>query len=340
MPNFIFATQGRNTVPVSRRQIIAALGLGSTAALLPRRAFAAYPDRPIHLIVPFAPGGNADIVGRIVGERISAALGQPVVVDNRGGAGGSIGAEAVARAAPDGYTLFVGSNGPLTVNPFVQAKLPYDPLKDFVAIALTSYVPHCIILGNKVEAKTLAELIAMSKKEQISIATSGVGSASHMTLERFKAATGANVVHVPYRSGGALMPDLIGGSIQAAMTEFSTALPLHKGGQAHIVAVASDKRSQLAPDIATFIEGGVKDFTASSYIGILAPAATPPAIVAQLQKAIADGLNGPGAADKLRAMGSEIATPEQMTQAGFAAFIKTDYGRMKEAAKLAGIEPK
>jgi tripartite-type tricarboxylate transporter receptor subunit TctC len=327
-------------MPISRRTLIATLGLSSTAALLPRTAFAAFPDHPIRLIVPFAAGGNADIVGRIVGERMSNALGQPVLVDNRGGAGGSIGAEAVARATPDGYMLLVGSNGPLTVNPFVQAKLGYDPLKDFVAVALTGYVPHAIILSNKVEAKTLAELIAMSKNEQISIATSGVGSATHMTLERFKAQTAANVVHVPYRSGGALMPDLIGGSIQAAMTEFSTALPLHKGGQAHIVAVASAKRSALAPAIATFIEGGVKDFTASSYIGILAPAGTPPAIVAQLQKAIADGLTGGPAPDRLRAMGSEIATPEQMTPAGFAAFINTDYGRMRDAAKLAGLEPK
>jgi len=222
----------------------------------------------------------------------------------------------------------------------VQAKLGYDPLKDFAPVALTSYVSHAIILANKVEAKTLADLIALSKKEQVSIATSGVGSATHMTLERFKAATGADVVHVPYRSGGALMPDLISGSIQAAMTEFSTALPLHKGGQAHIVAIGSVKRSQLAPDVATFIEGGVKDFTASSYIGILAPTGTPPAIVAQLQKAIADGLTGGPAPDKLRGMGSEIATPEQMTSAGFAAFIKAEYGRMRDAAKLAGLEPK
>jgi tripartite-type tricarboxylate transporter receptor subunit TctC len=325
---------------LSRRSLIATLGAGTAASLLPRAAFAAFPDRPIHLIVPFAAGGNADIVGRIVGERISNALGQPVVVDNKGGAGGSIGAEAVARATPDGYTLLVGSNGPLTVNPFVQAKLGYDPLKDFVAVALTSYVPHCIILGNKVEAKTLQDLVAMSKKEQISIATSGVGSSTHMTLERFKAATAANVVHVPYRSGGALMPDLIGGSIQAAMTEFSTALPLHKAGQARIVAVASAKRSQLAPDVATFIEGGVKDFTAESFIGILAPAGTPPDVIAQLQKAIAAGLTGDGAADKLRGMGSEIATPEQMNPAGFASFIRTDYKRMGEAAKLAGLEPK
>jgi tripartite-type tricarboxylate transporter receptor subunit TctC len=329
---------------ISRRSLLASatfgITLGASASLLPRSAFAAFPDRPIRLIVPFAAGGNADIVGRLVGERISNALGQPVIVDNRGGAGGSIGAEAVARATPDGYTLLVGSNGPLTVNPFVQAKLGYDPLKDFVPIALTSYAPHCLILANKVAAKTLPDLIAASKKEQISIATSGVGSATHMTLERFKAASGADIVHVPYRSGGALMPDLIGGSIQAAMTEFSTALPLHKGGQAHIVAVASLQRSQQAPDVATFIEGDIKDFTASSYIGILAPAGTPADIVAQLQKAIANGMKDGPTADKLRAMGTEIATPEQMTSAGFAAFIREDFKRMAEAAKLAGLEPK
>jgi tripartite-type tricarboxylate transporter receptor subunit TctC len=316
------------TSPISRRTLIATLGLGTAVTLLPRSAFAAFPDHPIRLFVPFAAGGNADIVGRIVGERISNALGQPVVIENRGGAGGSIGAEAVARSAPDGYTLLVGSNGPLTVNPFVQAKLGYDPLKDFAPVALTSYVPHVIILNNKVEAKTVPELIALSKKQQISIATSGVGSATHMTLERFKALTGANVVHIPYRSGGALMPD------------FSTALPLHKGGQAHIVAVAAAQRSKLAPDIPTFIEGGVKDFTAASYIGILAPAGTPKEIVTQLQKAIADGLSGGPAPDKLRGMGSEIATAEQMTPDGFAAFIRVDYGRMAEAAKLAGIVPK
>jgi tripartite-type tricarboxylate transporter receptor subunit TctC len=327
-------------MPISRRTLIATLGFGSAATMLPRKAFAAYPERPIRLIVPFAAGGNADIVGRLVGERISNALGQPVVVDNRGGAGGSIGAEAVARSTPDGYTLLVGSNGPLTVNPFVQAKLGYDPLKDFAPVALTSYVPHVIILNNNVAAKTLQELIILSKKQQIAIATSGVGSATHMTLERFKAATGADVVHVPYRSGGALMPDLIGGSIQAAMTEFSTALPLHKGGQAHIVAISAAQRSKLAPDIPTFIESGVKNFTAQSYIGILAPTGTPASIVAQLQKSIVAGLTAGPAPDKLRDMGSEIATAEQMTPDGFAKFIRVDYENMREAAKLAGLTPK
>jgi tripartite-type tricarboxylate transporter receptor subunit TctC len=325
---------------ITRRTLLAALGAAPAATLLPRAAFAAYPDRPIHLVVPFAPGGNADIVGRLVGQQMSAALGQPVVIDNKGGAGGSIGAESVARATPDGYTLLVGSNGPLTVNPFVQAHLPYDPLKDFVAVALTSYVPHVIILNDNVPAKTVPELIALSKKQPVNIATSGVGSATHMTLERFKAATGANITHVPYKSGGALMPDLIAGTIQGAMTEFSTALPMHKAGKARILAIASAHRSKLAPDVATFIEGGVKDFTAQSYIGILAPAATPKDIVAQLQKTVAGVLTSGPAPERLQAMGSEIATPEQMTSAGFAAFIRADYQHMGEAAKLAGITPK
>jgi tripartite-type tricarboxylate transporter receptor subunit TctC len=329
----------RISMPISRRTLIANAGYAFALTLFPRTAFAKYPDRPIRLIVPFAAGGNADIVGRLVGDRISSALGQPVVVENRGGAGGSVGAEAVARSAPDGYTLLVGSNGPLTVNPFVQARLGYDPLKDFAPVALTSYVPHVIILNNKVEVRTVAELIALSKKAQINIATSGVGSATHMTLERFKAASGANVVHVPYRSGGALMPDLIGGSIQAAMTEFSTALPLHKGSQAHIIAIAAGSRSRLAPDIATFIESGVKDFTAQSYIGIVAPAGTPGPVIADVQKAIAAGLTGGPAPDKLRDMGSEIATARQMTPEGFAEFIRADYEKMREAARLAGITP-
>jgi len=236
--------------------------------------------------------------------------------------------------------LLVGSNGPLTVNPLVQAHMEYDPLKDLAPIALTSYVAHAIIVTNSLAAKTLPEFIAQSKKQAITMASSGIGSATHMTLERFKAATGADITHVPYRSGGALMPDLMGGSVQSAMTEFSTALPLHKGGKARIIAVASVHRSKLAPDIATFIDGGVKDFTASSYIGILAPAKTPAEIIAKIEKAIQDGLKPGGpTAERLASIGAELATPEQMTANGFAAFIKDDAAKMKEAAKLAGLKP-
>jgi tripartite-type tricarboxylate transporter receptor subunit TctC len=328
---------------ISRRDVLAGLGTGVGAGLgltlLPRRALAAFPERPIHLIVPFAAGGNADIVGRIAAQLISEKLKQPVVVENRAGAGGGIGADQVARAAPDGYTLLVASNGPMTVNPFIQAHLGYDPLKDFAAIALTSYVPHALLLSNKVEAKSVADLVALSKQAPVTIATSGVGSATHMTLERLKAATGANITHVPYRGGGALLPDVIGGSVQGALTEFSTALPLHKAGQARILAIAAAHRSTLAPDIATFDEGGVKGFTAESYIGLVAPAKTPPDIVASLQQAVDQGLAGGKAVDTLVGLGSEIATPQQRTSQGFADFLRADYERMRDAAKLAGITP-
>ncbi len=170
-----------------------------------------------------------------------------VIVENRAGAGGGTGATAVARSEADGYTLLIGSNGPLTVNPFVIANLGYDPLKDFAAVALTSYVPHVLILSNNTPAKNLTELVALSKKAPLNIGTSGTGSAGHMTLERFKAATGANLTHVPYKSGGTLVPDVLSGTINGAMTELSIALPLHKDKKAFIPAIASRARNKLAP---------------------------------------------------------------------------------------------
>jgi tripartite-type tricarboxylate transporter receptor subunit TctC len=323
---------------ISRRDLLRTIGAASLIALAPRAARAAYPERPIRLVVPFAPGGNADIVGRLVGERLGEALGQPVVVENRAGAGGAIGAEYVARASPDGYTLFVGSNGPLTVNPFVQAKLSYDPLKDFAPIGLTSLVPHAIIVNAGVSAKTLQELVALSKQQQVGVGTAGVGSATHLTLARFNAESGAQLVHVPYKGGGALLPDLVAGNIQGAMTEFSSALPHHRSGKARFVAVAADKRSPLAPDVPTMDEGGVKGFTAASYIGILAPAGTPAEVVAALQAALAKALASPAVLDRMRDLGVQVATPELMTSAGFAAFIRQDYERSREAARLAGIQ--
>jgi tripartite-type tricarboxylate transporter receptor subunit TctC len=325
---------------LSRRMVVGSLAAACSSTLVPRRLLAAdYPTRPIQLVVPFAAGGNADIVGRIAGDQIAKGLNGTVVVENRGGAGGGIGAEYVAKANPDGYTLLVGSNGPLTVNPFIHLQLGYDPLKDFAAIALTSYVPHALILSSDIEARTVSEFVAASKKTPMTIATSGVGSATHMTLERFKAATGADITHVPYKGGGALTPDLLGGSINGAMTEFSTALPLHADKKAHIVAIASMHRSKLATDIPTFDESGVKGFTAQSFIGILAPANTPDAIIAQIQGAVQKGLaDGSPAAEKLIALGSEVATHEQMTAKGFADFVRTDYEQMRDAAKLAGIQ--
>jgi tripartite-type tricarboxylate transporter receptor subunit TctC len=323
-------------MPISRRSLIAAL---AATPFLPRAAFAAYPDRPIRLIVPFAAGGNADFVARLTGEGMSQALGQPVVVEFRTGAGGSLGAEMAARSAPDGYSLFTGSNGPLTVNPFVQAKLNYDPLNDFVAIGLANLAPHCIVVHESVPAKSLPELIAMSKQKEVNLGTAGAGSATHMTLARLTAATGGKFQHVPYRGGGALVPDLLAGNIAGAMTEINTALPHHKAGKVRIIAVASAQRSPQTPDVATMIEAGVKDFTAASYVGILAPAKTPPEIIATLEGALKKALANKAVQDKYLAVGADLVPPELQTSKGFGDYIKKEYAASAEAAKIANLKP-
>jgi tripartite-type tricarboxylate transporter receptor subunit TctC len=322
---------------ISRRTVLKAAGSLAALSALPRSALAAYPERPVRLIVPFAPGGNADIVGRLVAEGMSQALGQPVVVENRGGAGGGVGAAEVARAAPDGYTLLSGSNGPLTVNPFLHAKLQYDPLKDFAPIGLTSLAPHSLIVNAALPAKSVHELIALSKKQQIGVGTSGVGSATHLTLERFNAQTGAKLLHVPYKSGGALLPDLIAGTIQGAMTEFSSALPHHRSGKARFVAIASARRLDQAPDVPTIAES-FAGFTAASYIGLLAPAGTAADVLARLEKALAAAMRAPKTLDRMRELGIEPATAELMTAKGFGEFIRKEYEGSREAVRLAGLK--
>jgi tripartite-type tricarboxylate transporter receptor subunit TctC len=323
----------------SRRHVIKVLGTAPLLGLLPRDALAAYPEKPIRLVVPFAPGGNADIVGRIVAAGMAQHLGQPMLVDNRAGAGGGVGAGQVARAAPDGYTLLSGSNGPLTVNPFVMLNPGYDSLKDFAPIGLTSVVPHALIVHPAVPARTVAELVELSRRQQVGVGTSGVGSATHLTLERFNAQTGAKLVHVPYKSGGALLPDLMGATIPAAMTEFSAALPYHKAGKLRFIAVASARRSELAADVPTLIEGGVKGFVAGSYIGLLAPTGTPADVLKRLQEALAATMRAPATIAKFRDLGADLATAEQMTPAGFAAYIRQDYDNSREAARVAGLKP-
>jgi tripartite-type tricarboxylate transporter receptor subunit TctC len=323
---------------ITRRTLLGTLAAAPLASALPRAAHAAYPDKPVRVIVPFAAGGNADLVARLCAEGMKEALGQPFVVEYRTGAGGSLGAEMAAKAAPDGYTLFTGSNGPLTVNPFVQAKLGYDPLKDFVAIGLANLAPHCIAVHESVQAKTLQELIALSKTSPVNIGTAGAGSATHMTLARFNAATGAKFEHVPYRGGGALVPDLLSGNITGAMTEVSTALP-HLGGKVRILAVASAKRSPKAPDSPTMIEQGVKDFTAASYVGILAPAATPADIVKALEGALIKALNSKDTQEKFLNTGAELVPDALMTSKGFGDYIKREYELAGEAAKIAGLKP-
>ena len=327
-------------MPISRRTLLTTLAAAPLASLLPRGAFAAgYPDHPIRFIVPFAAGGNADLVGRLMGEGMSGPLGQPIIVENRTGAGGSLGAQVVATAAPDGYTLLIGSNGPLSVNPFVQAKLGYDPLKDFVPIGLANLAPHAIVLHESVPAKTVGELIELSKKQQVTLGTSGVGSATHLTLARFNAATGAKITHVPYSGGGALVPDVLAGTISGAMTEMSTFLQQHGQGKARILAVASTKRSTQAPDVPTMIESGVKGFTAASYVGVVAPAKTPPEVVAKLEQALQKALASKSVQDKFIATGAELVPENLQNSKGFAEYIAKDYENSRQAAQIAGLKP-
>ncbi len=327
---------------ISRRSVISSLGaIGAFGVRVDRAWAQEYPQRTIRFIVPFAAGGNADIVGRVVADVLSRAIGQPVIVDNRAGAGGGVGAEFAARAAPDGYTLLVASNGPMTVNPFFNPNLTYDPLVDFVPVMLTSYVPHVPIVSPKLNVKTIAELLQLAKTRPVNLGSSGVGSATHMTFERIKKVTGADLTHVPYKSGGALLPDVLSGNVDGGLTELSTAFELHKAGQVRIIGIAATGRSKLAPDVATFDEQGIKGFLAQSFVGLVAPAKTPPAILEKLRSAITAALApGAPATEKLINLGSEIATSEQMTSAGFGAFIKRDYEDMREAAKLAGMTVK
>src|SRR5436305_14872749 len=273
---------------LTRRTLLTTL---AAAPLASRPAFAAYPDKPIRLIVPFAAGGNADFVGRLVGESMAHTLGHPIVVENRAGAGGSLGADMVAKAAADGYTLLLGSNGPLTVNPFVQAKLGYDPLKDFAPVGLANLAPHCLAVNGDVKAKTIPEFVALSKSTPASIGTSGVGSASHMTLARFGAATGANITHVPYRGGGNILPDLLAGTITGTVTELSTVLPQISGGEVRLPCRACGARSPPLPIDPTSRVQGVKDFTAASYVGFLALTGTPAEVMKALEAALIKALN-------------------------------------------------
>src|SRR5215210_421976 len=324
---------------LTRRTLLTTLAAAPFASTLPRAAFAAYPDKPIRLSVPFAAGGNADFVARLCGEGMSQTLGQPIVIDNRSGAGGSLGADLAAKAAPDGYTLFLGSNGPLTVNPFVQAKLAYDPLKDFLAVGLANLAPHCLAVNADVKAKTIAEFVALSKGTPASLGTSGAGSASHLTLARFGAATGANITHVTYRGGGNIVPDLLAGNITGTVTELSTVLPQISGGKVRVLGVASNKRSPQMPDVPTMIEQGVKDFTAASYVGILAPAGTPAEILNALEAALKKALDSKATQEKFLNTGAELVPDELMTSKGFADYIKKEFENSKEAAKVAGLKP-
>ncbi|MEN0076706.1 MAG: tripartite tricarboxylate transporter substrate binding protein [Paracraurococcus sp.] len=332
----------------ARRALLALPGLVLPGLVLPwlalpgrARAQAGFPDRPVRLIVPFAPGGNSDTVARVVAPLLAERLGQPVVVENRAGAAGNVAATQFARARPDGYAILLGSNGPLTVNPVIQANLGYDPGRDFTPIGLLVRTPNVLAVHPSLPARTLAELIALGRAAPgtVSCGSSGTGSTSHLAIASFNAATGAGLQHVPYGSGGAMAPDLIAGTIKSGMTEISTALPLHREGAVRILATGSAGRLPVVPEVPSFEEAGVPGFRAAAYLGLVAPTGTPPAVLETLARAAAAAVADPGIRQRFAEMGSEMAAPAEASPAGFAAFLRQEGAWTREAAERAGLRP-
>ncbi len=291
----------------------AALALGSIT--VHARAQAAFPTKPLRLIVTFPPGGAPDILARLFAER--AQLGQPVVVDNRPGAGGNIGGEAVAKAPPDGHTLVMGTVGTHAINGALYARMPYDMVKDFAPLGHVASAPNLLVVNNEVPAKTVAELIAHLKAhpDKLSFGSPGVGTSVHVSGELFKAMTGTRMVHVPYKGRQFAIPDLVGGSIQLMFDNMPSALPMAREGKIRALAVTTATRSMAAPEIPTIAET-VPGFEATTWFAMFAPAGTPRDVVARLNAEMLRVYKLPEVAERMKSLGLEpwISTPEELAK--------------------------
>jgi tripartite-type tricarboxylate transporter receptor subunit TctC len=299
-------------------------------------AQAAYPTRPIKIIAPVQPGGGVDLVARTIGERVSKALGQPVVVENQSGGGGIVGSQATARAAPDGYTLMVGYVGTHGTNPAVR-KLPYDAVKDFTPIAMVGGTPNVLVVPPSLPVKSLAEFVAYVKanKGKLSYGSAGPGTLTHLAMEQLKVATDLDIQHVAYRGIGPAITDILGGQTQALFPGLAAGLPQIKAGKMRPLAVTGVKRHPLLPDVPTFEELGYKGFDGVQWYGIVGPANVPPAIVATLNKSINDALADPALRERLA---GEALEPMPMTPEQFGKYIKDDIAKWTKVAKEHNIE--
>jgi len=316
------------------RLLAAALPLA--LAMGPATAQQDYPNKPIRLIVPFTPGGVTDTGARVVADKLGARLGQTVVVDNRPGASGNIGTQMVATAAPDGYTLLLGFDGTLVINPHVYAKVPFDTLKDFVPVSKIGDAVLIIVVHPSVPAKTLSELVAYSKTNPggVSYGSAGTGSTPHLAGELLKARTGANFVHVPYKGGGQSMTDVVGGSLPMLYTAVAGAYPFVQKGQIRPIAVSSAQRLASLPEVPTVAESGVPGFESSSWIGILAPAKTPQPIVERLQRELHAVVQSPEVRERLASLGISALGN---TPAEFGQQIRADLAKYDQIVKAAKI---
>jgi tripartite-type tricarboxylate transporter receptor subunit TctC len=300
------------------------LGAAGTVAAQPT----AYPSKPIRLVVPFTPGGSTDILARAIGQELTRAWGQSVIVDNVPGAGGAIGADKVAKAPADGYTLLMGHIGTLAVNPSLYPKLPYNPVKDFAPVAWVARVPNVLVVHPSVAAKNVKELVALAKSRpgQLNYGSGGNGSAANLATEYFKMQTGTSMLHIPYKGTSPAVTDLMGGQIQVLFTGAPAVIGQIKTGQLRALAVSSPKRLDALPDLPTVAEAGYKDFEADQWYGVVAPAGTPREIVTKLNLQINQALNSPELKTRLNNEGA-VATPG--TPEAFGQLIVREIARWK-----------
>lgn len=296
-----------------------------------------YPSKPIELVVPFAPGGSVNLLGRLLASRMSEALGQQVVVQNKPGAGGSIGATYAAKASPDGYTLLMASISNQSILPLLNKKLSYSPSKDFVPVALFSTVSNVLVVSNDIPAMNIAELLQYAKENpgKMNMGSSGTGSVNHLTGELFMLRTGINLTHVPYKGMGPAKAGLLGGEVQILFSNLPTVITQIKSGQVRALGVASEQRSPTLPGVPTFAEAGVKDAEVESWSAVVAPAATNPEIVKKLQDTVIKIANEKTMIEQLAKQG---ASPYPGTSADLAKRIKDDTRRWEEVIKHAKIQ--
>ncbi|HVJ25480.1 MAG TPA: tripartite tricarboxylate transporter substrate binding protein [Burkholderiales bacterium] len=294
-----------------------------------------YPNRPIRLVVTVPPGGAADFIARLVGGKIAESLGQAVLVENRGGAGGTIAADAVAKAAPDGYTLLQNSITTHGVGPHLYSKLPYDPVKDFAPVSGLALLPLIMAVNAELPSKSVSELIALSKTSNLNFASSGNGGAPHMAAELFKSVTGAPLTHVPYKGSGPAVADLVGGRVQIMFDAAPSLIAHVRSGKLRVLAAASAERNRLLPEVPTFAELGYPKVAVSLWYGLLVPAATPKPVIERLNRDVAKALGSPDVRERLLAQGAE---PMPGTPEAFGAFMQDGMAKWAPVVKQAGVK--
>ncbi|MFO1303931.1 MAG: tripartite tricarboxylate transporter substrate binding protein [Burkholderiales bacterium] len=315
-----------------KRWIVATItALASAAAL----AQDAYPTRPVKIVVPFAPGGATDITARLIGEKLQAKWGQPVVIENHAGAGGNVGSDIVAKAKPDGYTLLVGVTGSHAINTSLMKSMPYHPLRDFEPLTLATIYPNAIVVNAKVPASTLPELLALLKANptQYSYGSDGNGTASHLTMELLKAKSGVKITHVPYKGGGPMVTDLLGGQIQVGITGLPAVQQHLKAGTLKLIAITTAQRMPAYPNYPTIAEQGFPGFAAPPWAGFFAPKGTPQPIVLKVSGDLVEVMTLPDVQQKMQEMGSQLVPN---SPAEFRKFVEDEIAKWSEAVKVSG----